>query len=511
MSVHQLLVGAVQKCPNATAVQYQGGSATWKQLQQRVAARAEQLKAMGLKAGDRVAVLSANVPECLEAHYAVFWAGMVLVPLNTRLSVAEQTYILGHCECAHLLHDERNAGLAEQLGQELPAMSASQLTPLSQWGGKGDPLAQQPQMPFQPCHHDATAAIFYTGGTTGRPKGVELTHIAVLIQAMSAKDNYELDESTVLLHNAPMFHLADFTVSMAATAALGRHSFMPEFSPEGVLDGIENEGVSVVIMVPTMITGVLQAATGRKQVFTRLKKILYGTAPIQEPLLLQLLADAPGVGLVQIYGQSEAGGGCTVLFPDRHVLQGPLAGKLKSAGRCIPAFMLRIVDAQGNVAPNGEVGEIQLAGPGIMKSYWKEPVLTAQTIRDGWLSTGDLGVLDDEGFVTIAGRLKDMIITGGENVFAGEVESALMFHDAVEAAAVIGVPDEKWGESVHAVVCLKPGRTSSPEELIAFCRGRIAHYKAPRSVALREVPLPLSGVGKVRKVDLLTEWKATRN
>lgn len=510
MSVHQLLVGAVQKCPNTTAVQYEGFAATWQQLQGRVAARAAMLKAEGFKPGDRVAVLSANVPECLEAHYAVFWAGMILVPLNTRLSLAEQVYILEHCECAHVFFDERNAHQARQLVQQVPGLTGTQLTPINEWGGANDPLtsaANKAQMPFVPCAPESTAAIFYTGGTTGRPKGVELTHLSILLQAMSAKDNYELDENTVFLHNAPMFHLADFSVSMATAAALGRHSFMPEFSPVAVLDGIEKEGVNVVVMVPTMITGVLDAATTRGNLISRLKKILYGTAPIQEPLLLRLLKEAPGVGLVQIYGQSEAGGGATVLFPDRHVLEGPMAGKLKSAGRCMPAFMLRIVDAAGNEVANGEVGEIQLSGPGIMKSYWKEPMLTAQALEGGWLRTGDLGVLDEDGFMTISGRLKDMIITGGENVFAGEVESTLMFHEAVESAAVIGVPDVKWGESVHAVVCPKPGRTCSPEELIAFCRERIAHYKAPRTVTVRETPMPLSGVGKVRKVDLLKEWE----
>lgn len=507
MSVHQLLAGAVQKCPKATAIQFEGLSVTWAQLQQRVASRAQMLKQLGLQPGDRVAVLSANVPECMEAHFSVFWAGMVLVPLNTRLSVVEQTYILDHCDCSHLFFDERNAHLAGQLVQQLPELRHSPLTPISQWGGRSDPLAGQAQMPFVHSAADATAAIFYTGGTTGKPKGVELTHIALLIQALAAKDNYELSENTVFLHSAPMFHLADFVVSMASTAGLACHSFMPEFSPVAVLDRIEKEGVNVVIMVPTMIAGVLEAAVGREAVLSRLHKIMYGTAPIQEPLLLQLLQVVPTVELVQCYGQTEAGGGATVLFPDRHVLEGPKAGKLKSAGQCIPAFMLRIVNPEGEVVANGDVGEIELAGPGIMKSYWKEPELTAQVIQDGWLHTGDLGVLDDDGFVTIAGRLKDMIITGGENVFAGEVESALMFHEAVESAAVIGVPDAKWGESVHAVVCLKPGHSCTPQELIAFCRDRIAHYKAPRSLVLREGPLPVSGVGKVRKVDLLNEWK----
>jgi acyl-CoA synthetase (AMP-forming)/AMP-acid ligase II len=256
-----------------------------------------------------------------------------------------------------------------------------------------------------------------------------------------------------------------------------------------------------------MISATLDGARDRPGVVRRLRRILYGAAPIQEPVLRRLMDEAPGVGLVQVYGQTEVGGACTMLHDRFHVLDGPRSGKLGSAGRPLPAFSVRIADDSGRELERGETGEIQVCGPGLMTAYWRDPELTAHTVREGWLRTGDLGTMDEDGFVSVVGRLKDMIITGGENVFAGEVENALMYHDALQAAAVIGVPDERWGESVHAVVVPKPGRTVTEAELVSHCRTRIAGYKCPRSIAIRSGPLPLSGVGKVRKVDLLAEWE----
>jgi long-chain acyl-CoA synthetase len=218
------------------------------------------------------------------------------------------------------------------------------------------------------------------------------------------------------------------------------------------------------------------------------------------------MREAPGVGLIQVYGQTEVGGACTMLEERHHVLEGSAAGKLGSAGRTLPAFTVRIADQTGHTLEPGRTGEILVSGPGVMTSYWSDPELTARTLREGWLHTGDLGTLDEDGFLSVVGRLKDMIISGGENVFAGEVENALMHHDGVQAAAVIGVPDPTWGEAVHAVVVVKPGHTVSEAELVEHCRARIARYKCPRSISLRTSPLPMSSVGKIRKVDLLAEW-----
>ena len=506
MSVHHLLANAAQAFPNHTAIRHLGRAAQWGAFADRVARRAASLRAAGIRPGDRVAVLSANVPEHLEALFAVVWAGCVLVPLNTRLAAAEQGFIIGHAQCSLLLHDERNARRALELAGASPATA---LTPIEQWDTGSDPLAGHDALAFVPATPRAPAAIVYTGGTTGAPKGVELSHEALLLQALAAKDNFHLDHETVFIHTAPMFHVADFTAGLGVTAAAARHCFLPEFSPAALLDAIEREGIDVAILVPTMIVATLDGAGERRAVVQRLRTILYGAAPIQEPVLRRLMNEAPGVGLIQVYGQTEVGGACSMLKEHHHVFEGPDAGRLGSAGRVLPAFSMRVVDDAGRDLPPGKVGEIVVSGPGVMTSYWRAPDLTASTLRDGWLHTGDLGTFDTDGFISVVGRLKDMIITGAENVFAGEVESALMYHEAVQAAAVIGVPDSTWGESVHAVVVLKPGRTASEAALIEHCRTRIARYKCPRTVAFC-VALPLSGVGKVRKVDLLAEWKQSQ-
>jgi long-chain acyl-CoA synthetase len=507
MSVHQLLANAAQAFPAGTAVRHLGRALGWRALAERVARRAGALRAGGAQAGDRVAVLAANVPEHLESLFAVLWGGLVLVPLNTRLAAAEQRYILDHAGCTQLLHDDRHAARAQQLAGDNPALRATALESIDRWDAAADALQGLVALPFRPAAPRATAAIIYTGGTTGLPKGVELSHDALLLQALAAKDKFRLDESTVFIHTAPMFHVADFTAGLGVTAAGARHCFLPEFSPAALLDAIEREGVDVAILVPTMISATLDGAGDRRQVVQRLRTILYGAAPIQEPVLRRLMQEAPGVGLIQVYGQTEVGGACTMLEERYHVLEGADAGRLASAGRAIPAFTLRIGDESAQAVPPGQTGEILVSGPGVMTSYWNDPALTAQTLRDGWLHTGDLGVLDADGFLRVVGRLKDMIITGAENVFAGEVESALMYHDALQAAAVIGVPDATWGEAVHAVVVLKPGRVVSEAELIEHCRSRIAHYKCPRGITFRSGSLPMSSVGKIRKVDLLAEWK----
>ena len=486
-------------------------SVEWQSFCHRVARRAAFLRPAGTAGGERVAVLAANVPEHLEGIFAVFWAGMILVPLNTRLAAPEQRYILEHAGCTRLWHDERNAARAEQLAAECKGLAATLLEPINLWDTDRDVLSGLAALPFTPAAAHDNAAIVYTGGTTGLPKGVALSHEALLIQALAAKENYRLDEKTVFIHTAPLFHVADFTSGLGTTAAGARHCFLPEFSPGALLDAIERENVDIAILVPTMILATLDGARERPGVMQRLRTILYGAAPIQEPVLRRLMKEAPDVGLIQVYGQTEVGGACSMLRERFHVLDGPDAGKLGSAGRMLSAFTVRIADDTGRELPNGQTGEIQVAGPGVMTGYWNDPKLTAKTFRDGWLRTGDLGTLDDQGFVSVVGRLKDMIITGGENVFAGEVESALMYHEALQAAAVIGVPDPRWGESVHAVVMLKPGRSVTEAELIEHCRTRIAGYKCPRTISIRTTALPMSSVGKVRKVDLLAEWQQSNS
>lgn len=506
MSVHHLVANAAQAFPASIALSHDAHQSSWRSFADRVSRRATMIRDTGVNAGSRIAVLAANVPEHLEAQFAVLWAGMILVPLNTRLALAEQQFIIDHAQCSLLLYDDRNSKRAADLAQACPQLSATRLDSIDRWSTSTDSLINRTALPFQPARPRAPAAIIYTGGTTGVPKGVELSHDALLLQALAAKDSFHLDEHTVFVHTAPMFHVADLTAGLGVTAAAARHCFLPEFSPVALLDKIDKESVDVAILVPTMIMATLDGAGERRHIMQRLRTILYGAAPIQEPVLRRLMSEAAGVGLIQLYGQTEVGGACTMLSERFHVLEGPDAGKLGSAGRTLPAFSIRVVDAAGHDVPAGAVGEIVVSGPGVMTSYWRAPELTDKTLDNGWLRTGDLGTLDSDGFLSVVGRLKDMIITGAENVFAGEVESALMYHPAVQAAAVIGVPDAVWGESVHAVVVLKAGQSASEADLIEHCRSRIARYKGPRTITFRNA-LPLSSVGKVRKVDLLDEWR----
>ena len=507
MSVHLSLARAAQVNPGGAAVIVGRERRNWRQFADRVARRARALRErLGLAPGELIAVIASNVPEHVEIAYASFWAELVLVPINWRLSQPEQVQILKHAGCTAIVSDRRYAERAQALAQAAGGLRADVLTPIAEWDRAGDPLAGLDALPLPQTGPMAPAAIFYTGGTTGLPKGVELSHLSLLVQGLNTSHEARFDASTVYMHAAPLFHLGDFAAGLAVTTTASAHTFLPEFSPEAVLDSIEHEGTNVLMLVPTMIPMLLDAAGPRKHLLDRVRTVLYGAAPIQEPVLRRMMAELPTVGLIQMYGQTEVGGACTVLQVERHVLEGPLAGKTNSAGHPTATFLMRVTDDDGRELPPGQPGEISVRGPGMMLGYWKDPQLTEATIRDGWLHTGDIGIFDEDGFVTIAGRLKDMIITGGENVFAGEVESALMYHPAVAEAAVIGVPDPKWGETVHAVVVPKPGAAPDPQALIAHCRTLIAGYKCPRTVEIRRASLPLSGVGKVRKNELREEW-----
>jgi long-chain acyl-CoA synthetase len=506
MSIHQVLARTVQLRGNEAAVSHQGFTVSWRAFENRVARRGAQLQHLGIEEGERVAVLAANVPEHMEALFAPSCARLIVVPINTRLTESEQIYILQHAQCKVLMHDARHADRAARLSRAVAGLNTLALGEIASWGTESDTLCQHSPLPFRCAKSDDVAAIFYTGGTTGVPKGVALSHTALMLQGMSARETYGLGADTVYMHTAPMFHLADFAAAMGVTFAGGRHHFLPDFAPGVILDAIQKDGVNIIVVVPTMVSAMLDAAATQPGSLSGLHTMLYGAAPIQGPLLLRLLREAPGVGLFQVYGQTEVGGASTTLAPKYHVLDGPNAGKLDSAGQAVPLFLIRIVDQEGRDMPLGEVGEICIAGPGVMTGYWNQPELTAQTLRDGWVHTGDLGFLDGEGFVTIAGRLKDMIISGGENVFAGEVESALMQHADVDSAAVLGIPDEKWGESVHAAVVLKKAASVDEATLIAHCRSLIAAYKCPRTIEIRDEPLPLSGVGKIRKVEIRDAW-----
>jgi acyl-CoA synthetase (AMP-forming)/AMP-acid ligase II len=352
---------------------------------------------------------------------------------------------------------------------------------------------------MSPRGGDDMAGIFYTGGTTGFPKGVMQSHRAIWASAVGAMPTFAMTRDSVYLHVAPMFHMADFAGTMNTTISLGVNAILQSFDPGQVLATFGEWGITHSLLVPAMIKMVLNHPDASTADVSSLQCLLYGASPMPAASLEQCMATWPTVGLAQAYGQTELAPVVSTLSIADHRSGGE---KLKSAGRPTPVSDIRIVDEEGNDCPLGTSGEIVVRGPHTMIGYWNKPEETAKALRDGWVYTGDAGLFDDDGYLYIVDRLKDMVVTGGENVFTTEVENAVISHDAVQDVAVIGIPHEEWGEAVHAIVILHPGQTVTEREIVEHCRATIAGYKLPKSVSFRDEPMPLSGAGKVLKTEL---------
>ena len=304
------------------------------------------------------------------------------------------------------------------------------------------------------------------------------------------------------LHAAPMFHLADMAVSMMHVLRGNTHAMVPAFAPEAVLACIARDRVTDVLLVPTMIQMLVDhPALQLAPDLSSLNRITYGASPISEAVLDRAMAALPGVEFIQAYGMTKLSPVATVNHAWYHTVEGRKAGKLRSAGRATVGTEVTIVDGDGVEVARGTVGKVAVRGANVMLGYWNDPAQTAAVLRNGWMHTGDGAYMDDEGFIFIVDRMKDMIISGGENIFSAEVENAIAGHPSVAACAVIGIPDPKWGESVHAVIVAKPGTTPAPDDIIAHCKALIAAYKCPRSIAFVD-QLPLSGAGKILKTRL---------
>jgi long-chain acyl-CoA synthetase len=335
-----------------------------------------------------------------------------------------------------------------------------------------------------------------------------LTHTNLVVNAMNAVAGMGFDSDTAYIHSGAMFHLADGASTFGVTLAAGRHAFVPRFEPVEVLQTIESEKITHAQFVPTMINMLVNHPRFGEFDITTLKFVLYGASPMPEGVLRKALQVMPQVGLCHGYGMTEASPIVTLLDPRYTTLEGPYAGRLKSCGQAALACEVRIVDADRREVARGTAGELATRGANIMKGYWNKPDETAAVLEDGWYYSGDGATMDEQGFVFIVDRLKDMIISGGENVYSAEVENAVSLLDGVGEVAVIGVPDQQWGERVHAIIVPKPGATLTDEAVLAHCRTRIAGYKCPRSVEFRDRPLPLSGAGKVLKRELREPyWK----
>jgi long-chain acyl-CoA synthetase len=466
------------------------------------------LRHHGIVKGSRVAVLSANSLPYLEMYYATAALGALIVPLNFRLAPAELAYILQDSGSTLLLVGE---GFAELYRQTKPRLATPPTTIAAAAQGLPDAVpgyedclaqASADFTPVEVDEHDL-AGLFYTSGTTGHPKGVMLSHRNLVTNAYHFMSAIHEEEGEVYLHCCPMFHLADGPTSHRITWLGGTHVIVPGFEPLAVLEAIQREGVTSVLLVPTMINFLVHHPAIAAYDLSSLRRILYGASPMPVEILRRA-AQVFGCPLIQLYGLTETSPLLTMMAPRYLALAGEEAQvrRLASCGRAVPGVRVRVVDDQGNDVQPGEVGEIVARGPNIMQGYWNKPEETAAAFRQGWFCTGDLATVDEEQFIFMVDRKKDMIITGGENVYSTEVENALYQHPAVLEAAVIGVPDDRWGEAVLALVVLKPHAAASDVDLIEHCRGLIAHYKCPRRVEICQAPFPKSGSGKILKASL---------
>lgn len=497
---------AAQIKPNATATVFGERRRSWREFQDRVARLAAVLVAQGLQAGDRVAAIMQNSDRYIELYYATWWAGGVIVPGNTRWAVGEHVHALHDSGAELLFLDKAFSALAKPLEEGCPIGSVLYFDDGPAPDGthiEAEALIASTAPMADACSEDeALAALFYTGGTTGRSKGVMLTHRSLTASYLCGAALKSTSEDHLFLHAAPMFHIGDASRMVGTTIMGGTHVVIPFFTPERFARAVEVEGITDILLVPTMFSMLREYAGEHPVDLGSVRLVAYGAAPITETLLTQAMGMFTNAEFVGGYGLTEMSPNGSFLTHDFHKPSPEGKSYLRSIGRAIVGHDLKIVDEAMNERPRGSVGEIVIRGPGVMAGYWRQPELTSKALVDGWLRTGDAAYMDEDGFVFLVDRLKDMIVSGAENIYSAEIENALSSHADIVECAVIGIPHEKWGEAVHAVVRLRTGAATSAEDIIAHCHGQIARYKSPRSVEFRTEPLPLSGAGKILKTEL---------
>jgi long-chain acyl-CoA synthetase len=484
---------------------------TYAEFGARVLGLGTGLRSLGLGDQGVVAVAMGNSWRHLACWLGIPGAGLVLNDLNYRLAAAELVFIVNDSEASVLIVDATYVELARTLREQCPSLrhlvfAADGAAPdgFAHFDDlcANDPLADEVT---SYVGDDTLGAISYTGGTTGLPKGVMQSHGNLLSNGKHVQGAYAFTSADVYLHAAPMFHAADASNTFIVTWVGAKHVIIPTWDAERFCYEAEREAMTVTLLVPTMINMLVNHPGVEYKDFSAWRLLGYGASPMPEELQRRAMALLP-CGFMQLYGMTEAAPLLTMCSPEDHrrgaAGEPGFVERLKSAGAPVPGVETEVRRPDGTRCEPGEPGEIYARGPNIMLGYLKRAEETAKALVDGWYRTGDVAYADANGYLYIVDRAKDMVISGGENIYTTEVENAVYAHPGVLEAAVIGIPSEQWGESVHVEVVPKPGATIDPDALIAHCRTLIAGYKVPRSVHVRTDPLPKSGAGKILKRDL---------
>ncbi len=499
--------------PGKKATHFEGRDFSWSEFSERIHGMAQALRDLGIGSGERIAYLGLNSHWLVEMYFVPSLIGAISVPLNYRLAEDEMVELMANCSPRVLIVDRHYQSRATSLMQRCGSLET---LIFADWDAPGPDLPPDvliyddlivPDVredAFADCatQSDDTMILIYTSGTTGVPKGVMLSHANMLANAMGTGPMYGYTSEDVLLLTGPLFHVA--TGSRAFTSILYGTTMVVQakFDVLQFMEIVQAQRVTAMTMVPTMFQMILDHPEFDTFDFSSLRCVSYGSAPMPVALMQRLLDKIPGVTFAQGYGMTEASPVICVLTPEDHQTVNGEVPKIASVGKPVPYCDIRIVDETGAPVGPGQIGEITVRGPQVMQGYWERPDETERSIRNGFYHTGDAAYFDDDGYVFLAGRTKEMIISGGENVYPIETENCLSKHPAIAASAVLGLPHEMWGEMVFGVVALKPGQVTSEAELIAHCRERIAHYKVPKAFKIWEGPLPLNPANKIDKIKI---------
>ena len=500
---------------DATAFEFEGRITSFAAFDRKTNRVANALKALPVRAGERIAYLGKNSDVYFELLVGAMKANVVMAPVNWRLAGPEVAFIVRDCRAPVLFVGPELIPLVRNLAPQLTGVhtiittegGAAEWPDFAAWRD-----AQSDDDPGIEVTAKDIAIQLYTSGTTGKPKGAMLSHANFLNLVTTGSDAEKPAWNTwttddVSLVAMPVFHIGGSGWGMMGLYHGARAVIAREFDPTKVLDFFEQSGITKLFMVPAAMQFVVRQPRARKVDFSRLKYMLYGASPIPAALLKECI-EVFKCGFVQMYGMTETTGTIVALPPEDHVAG---SERMRSAGKALPGVELAILDADGNRLPPREVGEIATRSGSNMVGYWNLPQATARTLdKQGWLRTGDAGYMDEDGYLYIHDRIKDMIISGGENIYPAEVESAICDHPDVAEAAVIGIPDDRWGEVAKAIVVMKPGKTASATDIIAFLRERIAGYKTPKSVDFTTA-LPRNPSGKILRRHLRDPYWAGKD